>query len=599
MHKKMLRLLSIILICFAISGCSDKDAKEISDTITVNAGVQYNNTFHKTAAEQYQTAIINGNIEWMKEIVAANPELDVNYTNEMTAMYCACWESNDRDYYKAKTIEALLEVGVDPNIGDPLQLSTYNKKYYYTEALLNSDKTKLDTTDLFDNTPLSMAMQNNSGGCSIYGYEQVLLMLEAGATPYPEMFRDDNEGHKIGSHFANVDLSPVSTKLLMNMLLESGQSSGLKPALEYAFSGQIDKCVEELQKCKDEDYNSDEKYVMSLYAAYFGTPELYEEAQKYLKGSVYTDIISRVAETGNYDMVKYLLEKYDFDITSEDADTFLLESIEYAARWGRADICQLLCDNNIRIKRWYSGYSVFGDAVFSEDLETVKVIYNYIKEKDEVTEADLSNAYQWYSLKDKENAKKVVDFFFDEGYNLSCVEFSYIDKEFAEYLYEKGRPLAPSDLTYAVKSEDPEFVKLVLEKGADPNQDAYWADFGEIWYINDIGDVLDYNSYLTDEFTESRTSIMNLAIGEANSQIVQLLIDYGADVLCEDYIVNCRYSSKATAKVLIESGANLDIIIEDRPRPISIGALDYKFTLPEYFERHGRKDLSDLVKEYQ
>lgn len=589
--KKILSAFTALITVVGLSGCSKKDFEKISDFITVNTGIQSNNILNKNAAEQYQTAIINGNIEWMKEIVAANPDLDVNYTNEMTAMYCACWESHEPDYYKAKMIEALLEVGVDPDIGDPLQLTTYNKKYYFTKALLKSDIITLDTTDSLGNTPLSMAMENNRGGWSIDGYEQVLLMLEAGATPYPEMFHDDNEGHEIGSHFANMDLSPVSTKLLMNMLLESGQSSGLKPALEYAFSGQIDKCVEELKRDNGDSYNSNEKYVMSLYAAYYGTPELYEEAQKYLKATVYSGLVAQVAEANNYDMVKYLLEKYDYDISTEEADDFVLRGFQYALKWGYADICQLFCEKNVKIKKWASGYDELKSAVSSEDLETVKVIYNYIKKKDEITEAELSNAYMWYILKDKEKAKEIADFFFDEGYDLSCVEFCYMDKEFAEYLYENGRPLAPSDLTYAVKSEDPEFVKLVLEKGADPNQDAYWMNFSEAWYINENGDILNYDQYLTDEFTESKVPVMSCAITEANSQIVHLLIDYGADLSLNDYFVDCRYASKATVKVLIEAGADTNMDYSSVNKKGS--------TLSEYFERNGREDLVELLKEYK
>ena len=376
-----------------------------------------------------------------------------------------------------------------------------------------------------------------------------------------------------------------------NMLLENGQSGGLKPALEYAFSGQIDKCVEELKKDNGDSYNSNEKYVMSLYAAYYGTPELYEEAQKYLKATVYSGLVAQVAEANNYDMVKYLLEKYDYDISTEEADEFVLRGFQYALKWGYADICQLFCEKNVKIKKWASGYDELKSAVSSEDLETVKVIYNYIKKKDEITEAELSNAYMWYILKDKEKAKEIADFFFDEGYDLSCVEFCYMDKEFAEYLYENGRPLAPSDLTYAVKSEDPEFVKLVLEKGADPNQDAYWMNFSEAWYINENGDILNYDQYLTDEFTESKVPVMSCAITEANSQIVQLLIDYGADLSLNDYFVDCRYASKATVKVLIEAGADTNMDYSSVNKKGS--------TLSEYFERYGREDLAELLKEYK
>ncbi|MGN0618066.1 MAG: ankyrin repeat domain-containing protein [Ruminiclostridium sp.] len=604
--KKAFLILLFLCMCITAAGCSDKEVNEISKLLRMKTGITVNSILNENAVDQYQTAIKNGNIEWMKEIVEENPGLDVNYVDEMTAMYCAWWESYGMDYDKAKMVEALLEVGVDPNTGDPLQMSTYNKKYYYTKALLKSDKTKLDTTDVLGITPLAMAMENHQGGSCIDCHEQVMLMLEAGAEPYAELFHDENADSELGTHFPYVEDNPVSGKLLMNMLLESGQPSGLKPALEYAFSGQMDKCLEELKSHDIEsEYNKYERYVIYRYFTYFGTPEQFEESRKLLNCSLANGTIALPSETGNYELSKYLLETYPdvFVISGPDADSFSLRGFTYAIYWGYADICKLFCDKNVSVKRTAWGYNEMELAIASEDLETVKVIYNYIKERDEFTEQDLGCSYKWQGMKDREESKKILDFFFDEGYDLSGVEFGYMDKDIAEYLYEKGRPLAPTDLTYAVLSEDPEFVKLVLDKGADPNQNNYIMNYPNIWNISETGKSRTYEEYINTVCGNFDIPIFFVAIEKTNSEIVKILLDYGADVnISEDGITPIQAAlrgSKATAKVLIEAGANIDIIIDDRPTGISFNAINYNFALPEYFERHGRKDLSDLVKEYQ
>ncbi len=611
--KKILSAFTALITVVGLSGCSEKDFEEISDFITVNTGIQSNNILNKNAAEQYQTAIINGNIEWMKEIVAANPDLDVNYTNEMTAMYCACWESDEPDYYKAKMIEALLEVGVDPDIGDPLQLTTYNKNYYFTKALLKSDIITLDTTDSLGNTPLSLAIENHKGGCSIERYEQAVLMLEAGATPYAGLFQDRYEEDDKSSHFECVTDSPVSAKLLMNMLLESGQPSGLKPALEYAFSGQMDKCLEELKSNNVEsEYNKHEKYVIYKYFAYYGTPEQYEEVKELLNYDVGDLMLSLPCQTGNLEMAKHFLVTYPdvFVINGANADNIALRGFKYAICWGYADICKLFCDNNVSIEKTAYGYAELRPAILSEDLETVKVIYDYLKSKYGLNELEIGQAYMNYSYRDVEKAKEIADFFFSEGYDLSFMEFGFIEKDFAEYLYNKGRPLNPTDLTYAVKSEDPEFVKLVLEKGADPNQSACEHYFSKQWNISASGESLTYEEFV-EKGDDCYEAIIFTAVEQSNSDVVKMLVDYGADVNAvivdgdawSDGLTPIQmaiYSSKAITKVLLESGADTSLKYTPTREGITINAFKKEnLTLAEYYEYYGREDLVELLKEYK
>ena len=102
-----------------------------------------NNVLNGEATKQYKTAIMNGNIEWIEEIIANNPGLDVNYCEDSTALYCACYKSYISDGSKSKTITALVDSGVEVT-GDILSLTLYNGDFLFTQALLKADNIDID-----------------------------------------------------------------------------------------------------------------------------------------------------------------------------------------------------------------------------------------------------------------------------------------------------------------------------------------------------------------------------------------------------------------------------------------------------------------------
>ena len=620
MKRKPL-ICAALAACMVLSGCSD-----LGKVFQFRTNVVANNVLNGDATKQYKTAIMNGNIEWIEEIIANNPGLDVNYCEDSTALYCACYKSYISDGSKSKTITALVDSGVEVT-GDILSLTLYNGDFLFTQALLKANNIDIDF-DYIDengNTFISMAVQGDKGGKSIAGYQQIKMLIEAGMKITPEFFADNKGENEIGTHFLNVKFSPNTTKYLMQLLIDNGQESGLKKALEYALSGQLDDCLDEIKNNSLEGYNSYEKELLTDYAAYFGTPEQYDAVSEYTGVSHTPDFMRRLAESGNAEMFRYLSEKLSIDYSNVDISSFAADALDYAAAWGHSDICQYLCDNNIKIIDGYiTGYIPLSSAILSEDIDTVKVIYNYIKSCKGICEFDIGRAYNRYIPKDNEKAKKIFDFFFDEGFDLSCVEFGFMNSELAEYLYAKGRPLTPTDLTYAVYNNNTELAKTILEKGAYPNQKSFKQIYEFPWNVSydknkietaltyQIGNKaeyeIDYNTfvdYYGKNYAGTRNGeyILFTAIQNSNSEIVKLLIDNSADINKQIYnesafykgmrpIHYCIYGSAATLRGLLDAGVDENIDCSN------IGDKNAK-TLSEFYERNGRSDLAQIVKEYE
>ena len=595
MKRKPL-ICAALAACMLLSGCDN-----IGNILKTQTGIIANNVTNTEAAKQYKTAIINGNIEWIEEILVNNPDLDINYCEDEIALYCSIWNSNACYPVKEKIIDILISAGADPNIGNQLGLTTYNKCNFGTRALLKCQNIDMYLDDGVGNTPLSNAMQNNKGDSSLDGYEQVTMLLGAGAKPYATLFSDTKADLEYATHFVNVDQSPVQTKMLMEMFLNESGGSNIKKGLAYALSGKIGETIEELENNID-DYNEHELAIITRYAAYYGTPEQYENVSGITGVTVTKDFMSHLVESNNLNMVKYLSEKFEIDYSDKNEKHGVSDALNYAAMWGYSDICEYLCSKDFHINDFTSGFKELYSAVHSEDIDTVKVIYKYIKSKYGIDELDIGRAYEAYRPKDEEKAEKIADFFIAEGYSLICVDYSVITYKFADYLYNKGRPIAPSDLTYAVKSNDPEFVKLVLSKGANAEQPAFYYSLRNEWYKNSTGKSIGYNEYIS-ECAAENYKILYTAISESNSEIVRQLIKNGADINTK--IENssafyngmtplhyCIYGSAATLRVLLDAGADINIDCSN------IGDKNAK-TLAEFYEHNGRSDLAQIVKEYE
>ena len=94
--------------------------------------------------------------------------------------------------------------------------------------------------------------------------------------------------------------------------------------------------------------------------------------------------------------------------------------------------------------------------------------------------------------------------------------------------------------------------------------------------------------------------MLHVAITHSSSDTVKTLIAYGADVKANDYMITAVNGSAATAKVLIENGADTSLKYTPTKEGITINAFKKEnLTLAEYYEYYGRQDLAELLKEYK
>ena len=610
--KKSILLTVFASLSLSLCGCEQigKELSNIPDMLQGKTEIATNNALNGDVVKQYRTAIENGNIEWIKEIVANNPDLDVNYVDDGTAIYCACWDSTSTN--KSDLIKLLISLGADPNVGNQLAVTTYAGAFDLTCSLLSYENIDFNYSTEFGETYLSLALQGDKGGLSKNGYYQVRALIEAGMRPYPELFLDNLKEGERGTHFLNVVSSPIATKYLIQLLLEDGQKSGLKKAVEYAFLGEIGKCAEALANASSNEYNDHEKDILTKYAAYFGTPEQYENITKFTGIKIEKDFMRHLVESGNLDMIKYLSEKLEIDYSDKEETDGVLDSLDWAIAWGYADICKYLLSCNYYIGKYeVVGYIGMDRAIGSENIDIVKMMYQYIKTKYGFNEFDLGRAYGQYTPSNIESAEKIAGFFFNEGYDFSCVELGG-NKDFSEYLYKKGRPLTPTDLTNAITSKDSDYVWLVLTQGADIGQKAYKNFNGFPWNISYAPDRIitdityekserqeypvDYNMFIAyfDEnydYKHSGSPLLVHAIIYSDSEIVKTIIDNGYDINREDHLVYVTEGSAQTLRVLLDAGVDtsLDYRTEKDKEFVSIA---------EFYERNGRSDLAQIVKEY-
>ena len=119
--NKIVLMILLLFLITTVSACNN-----IGTVLKNQANIISNNVANAEAAKQYKTAIMNGNIEWIEEIIANNPDFDINYCKDEIALYCSLFNSNACYPVKEIIIDILISAGADPNIGNQLGLTTYN-----------------------------------------------------------------------------------------------------------------------------------------------------------------------------------------------------------------------------------------------------------------------------------------------------------------------------------------------------------------------------------------------------------------------------------------------------------------------------------------
>lgn len=608
--KRKALMCAALAACMVLSGCEaiGKELSIVPDLLRGKTEITANNTLNGNTVKLFRKAIENGNIVWIKEIAANNPGLDVNYVDDQPSIRCACWESNANS--KVKVVKALIELGADPDNGHQLQLTTFNSRGYLSQVMLENADIDLEWRDTTDSGYIDMVLESqHDNGTGVDRYLQIKYLLDAGIKPYIELFKDTPTDKEANDPYY-IDL-PISrsnapaAKLLMEKYLELNPDSGLPAGLEYAYLGKIAELADELEAHPELYTDEQENKMMTYLSCYWGTPEQYERVSA-VTGEVSEYPYHNILITGNLEMLEYMAERDEIDWTETDHLTGYEDFLSIAAVWKHADICKWLIEHNIYVHDWDSGFPCLQYAAKSGDTEVLDIIYNYCNELYGVTEHELGIDLTGSFPDDPEQAKVVAGYFFDKGYDLRFVGLNGLDGETAEYLYQHGRPLHPTDLPISLRINDPELVKTVLDNGADPNQP-------DITYISRMdepqnGEAYNYGQYIS-EHSGKTNAVIFAAVSYSDPEIIELLLNYGADIEIKTVgssefsngqtpLLWCVESSGAALKKLIDNGADRNVTVEQMLGEDHIVRKKGPYSAEQFFEFHGRSDLAQIIREY-
>ena len=404
-----------------------------------------------------------------------------------------------------------------------------------------------------------MALENEGGGSEYGNYQVTKLLIEAGAEPYPELFANYKEDTK-QEPYEQLLASPYSSKFLLEKLLEAGKESGLSKACELAILGKTDDALKECTKNQN-DYNEDDVVLLTTFLAYWGTPEQCETVCNMYETQIYSGMLQRVVQTNNGEMLDYIVKTNDIDLT----DQFEAGLLQRAANFDNYEACKYLCDNNaymiVNDEGEASGLYQLKSAALYDDLELFKLLYDYANSRGaRITEKYLAESLGTSLSCDN---KDIIDFLFAEGYTLSAIDISRSDLESVKCFEKCGKIFNGIDLINAVKGENIEVIKYLLDKDVD---------------VNTIGEY---------ETTPLKTAL------KGKYDILKLLIYNGADIP-ENILENAVYASKKNTKLLIDSGAKTELKFDKiKAADGSYKSGDYE--LKDYWEAYGRDDLAELL----
>ncbi len=587
MDSKRIKALLMAGVTLLASGCS-----AVSESGYL--GYKKNELkFGEGVTRQFQRAVYNANVEWIQEILANYPEFDVNYYGNNKTKYhgydnetlkAMCLNRNSDTSYVStnKTLEFLLQNGLNPNLkfsNGHYAMDWFCADYNYMPFLV---KTMLEY-DANPNNAQSAGFFNTDLGDSkktttyfpiywaIYKpmYTNAEDLLNHGAVVNYEIL-DNVHGH-------NIEGSAKPYQLAFKSYMEKTGESPFTKAEEYAILGQSDKLIEELKNGKELDEEAAlvvKKFICSFcnVEALKVWNDIYYDK---VKTKFTTYLLMIAANEGNYEIIKYLFD--------EGMEGFTInEALKRAAQAGNYDVCKFLIENG-SLKEEKS-YTEFLNVSFQgKDADTFRLIANYLSERELINEKDIYSFFWNQTVEWDSFTKDVIDCLIDDcGFTMSFFKCDHVDYDTMKYLFDKGKQLSVFDLPMAIASKDTQLVEYIFDKGADPNQG-----------IREIGIDSEENNNMFLPYEEALAAIksddsdcIKYAVKYGTSEIVQMLIDHGAD-LSDESILACAItdSSKATFDVLFNAGASLDYRDDEE-----------KETLVDAAKSMGRNDIVKILR---
>lgn len=565
--------------------------------------------------EMIETALDRHNNSWLKELLA-----DCSEEERTEYFYDALVNGNvnpDRFY----TADVIYEMGVDINGSDYPIIAKLSKSASYQDVKYVLEKgADPNLRDVDGYSPLYYALENRTGQWEASGYNLAKLLVEYGAKPYPEMFHNDYEGNSertVGNGaYRQIAHSPMTAQYLMKILLENGEESGLPASVEYAILGECEKSLNELKSgntVSDADMG-----LISFYFGYFGTMEQYQELADFW-GRYSKPPASCVAGAGNAEALKRLyLDKNpdDENSTGYIMDFQSPDLLVSAIQMNQIEIVKLLLSYEPANIDRIDAFGGLGFRVFDCSTECFYIFYDYCKENaPEAIDEEFLRMFEPDCGNASIHKYEIIDFLFSEGFDCRYVQLECCTAETINYLYDKGRPLMLSDLYEVACYGDYECVKAVVENGGNPNYTVSFDLRGGPFYdtVKYDGDTVLHQYHTTSDRDGAFMTYEELCESmEGNSglrefcmyqspETIQYILEQGVEIP-EDFLGDVREScsymlSAENIRVLIENGANIDMVVPKIPRSNN----DYisgNFTLPEYFEAYNRDDIVELLKEY-
>lgn len=545
--------------------------------------------YGKGVTKQFQQAVNNSNIEWLEEIITNYPDFNVNYYSNEESKYrgynyetlkviCSTYS---RSIYKSEMLKLLIKNGLDPNLkfsngyyGLDLLCSEYTSNPYLVKTMLeNGADPNNGNTAGFYNVDLG---ESNK--------EKLLLPIYWGIYKPTHTNAEDmlNYGAEVSFkildkvHDNNIEGSAKSYQLAFKSYMERTGESPFTKAEEYAILGESDKLIEELKNGSELDEKA-EKVIRNFICRFCNVEALKAWDKLHsdeIKNEYNEYLLSIAAYEGNYEVFKYLFENID--------DDFIIKmTLTRAAKAGSYDICKCILENG-NLGEQISCADFLSAAFQGKNIDVFRLLAVFFKDNGQLNELDVYNIFDQLVVEWNQFTKDVIDCLMDDcNLNMQVFVNDHVDYQTLKYMFDKGKNLSVFDLRNAIRSKNAETVKLVLDMGADPNQTSY--DFSTDIQDNMIY-LLPYDECIavaTPKFPNCR----NAAIMYGTPEIVQLLIDYGAELDPKLLYTAITESSKATFDVLFNAGASLDYKNDED-----------KETLIDAAKSMGRDDIVKILK---
>lgn len=565
-----IKILSLITAStILMSGCS---------SINDNSywGYQKNERKYGAITKQFDNAIVNGNIEWLEEILADNPDFDVNYCGNIMREYGQSGNYQHETLRiinsygmlsaekRNKALDFLLNNGLNPDL-------EYSNGNYALEECCG---TLLAETLIKHNADINI----NDGSIIIkiiydmYTYP-IDLFIDKGAIINAGLFEQ--------VYADEMPLNPRAFQSAYKYFIENGNNTSFSKAEEYAILGENEKLIEALSS---DEFDTNQLKVISYFAYCFGNQAVIDIlCDKYSEGDLSIPSIYVIANIGNFDAFKYLYNKGELG-------TYTPEFLFYTAvRENHTEIIDFLIDKNVDIEK-----RILSATYECGDINTVRRVSEYMLNKNMLTEHTFYNLDVSMTMNDF--TKDYIDYFMTE-HNFSLQQLSLKSTDFltSEYLFNNGRPLSVTDLENALYKNDVDMVNMLFQYGADANQPKFEKYYNTIYSSeeNDFSKLLvKYNDIIshTNDFITINNDDDNCwynAIVYGNSETIQIMIDNGLNLDNEKLLYYAiRYGSSAVFNVLYEADASIDYISDIRQE-----------TLLDVAKTMGRDDIIKILKD--